>query len=185
MSFEQPASLEQRAAPKAAIDGTGRALRDWWKDEPAAPIPERLLYLLAQLEQPSRSTEGNHKMAPKSKRAESGRRRLGTRKEQLVAVRLSTERIKQIDAWAKGAGAASRAEAIRRLVNQSLVAAAQQPRRGSHKGASKATELASEEIDRRVDHSLPVEERERRKRQLTKGPQEFRDLRGDLPKPKV
>jgi hypothetical protein len=59
MSFEQPASLEQRAAPKAAIDGMGRALRDWWKDEPAAPIPERLLYLLAQLEQPSRSTEGN------------------------------------------------------------------------------------------------------------------------------
>src|SRR4051812_35514413 len=92
-------------------------------------------------------------MAPKSKRAKSGRRRLGTGKEQLVAVRLSTERIKQIDAWAKGAGAASRAEAIRRLVNQSLVAPAQQPRRGSHKGASKATELASEEIDRRVDHS--------------------------------
>jgi hypothetical protein len=124
-------------------------------------------------------------MALKSKRAEPGRRPPATRKDPLVALRLSTERIKQIDAWAKSEGVASRAEAIRRLVNESLDAAAQQPRRGSHKGASKATELASEEIDRRVDHSLPVEERERRKRQLTKGPKEFRDLRGDLPKPKV
>jgi len=34
LSFEQPVSLEQRAARKAAIDGTGRALRDLWKDEP-------------------------------------------------------------------------------------------------------------------------------------------------------
>jgi hypothetical protein len=127
-------------------------------------------------------------MAPKSKRAEPkkpGRGRPATGKDPLVALRLSTERIKQIDAWAKREGVASRAEAIRRLVNESLVAATQQPRMGSHKGASKATELASEEIDRRVDHSLPVEERESRKRQLTKGPKEFRDLRGDLPKPKV
>jgi Arc/MetJ-type ribon-helix-helix transcriptional regulator len=131
---------------------------------------------------------GNHKMAPKSKRTEpkkAGRGRPSTGKDPLVAVRLSTERIKQIDAWAKREGAASRSEAIRRLVDQSLVAATQQPRRGSHKGASKATELASEEIDRRVDHSLPGEERERRKRQLTKGPKEFRDIRGDLPKSKV
>jgi hypothetical protein len=127
-------------------------------------------------------------MAPKSKRAEPkkpGRGQPATGKDPLVAVRLSTQRIKQIDAWAKREGVSSRAEAIRRLVEVSLVAAAQQPRRGSHTGASKATELASEEIDRRVDHSLPVEERERRKRQLTKGPREFRDLRGDLPKPKV
>ena len=57
-SFDQPATLEQRAARKAAIDGMGRALRDLWKDDPTAPIPERLLHTLAQLEQPSRSTEG-------------------------------------------------------------------------------------------------------------------------------
>ena len=51
LSFEQPASLEQRAARKAVIDGMGRALRGLWKDEPTAPLPERLLHLLAQLEQ--------------------------------------------------------------------------------------------------------------------------------------
>jgi Arc/MetJ-type ribon-helix-helix transcriptional regulator len=126
-------------------------------------------------------------MAPKSKKAKPkkrGRGRPATGKDPLVGVRLPTERIKQIDAWAKREDVVSRSEAIRRLVDQSLVATTQQPRRGSHKGASKATELASEELDRRVDHSLPAEEQERRKRQLTKGPKEFRDMRGDLPKVK-
>jgi hypothetical protein len=124
-------------------------------------------------------------MAPKSKKAKPKKRgRPATGKDPLVGVRLPTERIKQIDAWAKREGAASRSEAIRRLVDQSLVAASQQPRSGSHKGASKATELASKELDRRVDQSLPVEERERRKRRLTKGPKEFRDMRDDLPKRK-
>jgi hypothetical protein len=51
LSFERPASLEQRVARKAANDGMNRALRELWKDEPAAPIPERLLRLLDQLEQ--------------------------------------------------------------------------------------------------------------------------------------
>jgi hypothetical protein len=51
LSFEQPASLEQRAARKAAIDGMSRALLELWKDEPAAPVPERFLRLLARLEQ--------------------------------------------------------------------------------------------------------------------------------------
>ena len=51
LSFERPASLEQRAARKAANEGMNRALRELWKDEPAAPIPERFLRLLAQLEQ--------------------------------------------------------------------------------------------------------------------------------------
>jgi hypothetical protein len=32
--------------------------------------------------------------------------------------------------------------------------------------------------------SLPVDEQERRKRRLTKGPSEFREIRGDRPKPK-
>src|SRR5262245_66132150 len=129
-----------------------------------------------------------HKMAPTSKKAKPekrGRDRPATGKDPLVGVRLPTERIKQIDAWAKREGAASRSEAIRRLVDQSLVGTTQQPRSGSHKGASKATELASKELDRRVDHSLPAEERERRKRQLTKGPKEFRDMRDDLPKRKA
>jgi metal-responsive CopG/Arc/MetJ family transcriptional regulator len=102
----------------------------------------------------------------------------------LVGVRLPPEMIKQIDTWAKRQGVASRSEAIRRLVDQSLVAATQQPRGGIHKGASKASEWAGQELDRRVDHSLPAEEQERRKNRLTKGPKEFRNMRDDLPKPK-
>ena len=50
--------------------------------------------------------------------------------------------------------------------------------------ASKARELAGRELDRLGDASLPADERERRKRRLTKGPTEFREMRGDLPKPK-
>jgi hypothetical protein len=51
LSSERPATLEQRAARKAATDGMSRALRELWKDEPAAPIPEHLLCLVDQLEQ--------------------------------------------------------------------------------------------------------------------------------------
>jgi hypothetical protein len=51
LSFKRLATLEQRVARKAAIDGMSRALGELWKDEPAAPIPERILRLLARLEQ--------------------------------------------------------------------------------------------------------------------------------------
>jgi len=128
------------------------------------------------------------KMASKSIKVKPKKRSRGrpaTGKDPLVGVRLPPEMIKQIDTWAKREGVTSRSEAIRRLVDQSLVAATQQPRRGSHKGASKARELASQELDRRVNHSLPARERESRKNRLTKGPKEFRDMRDDLPKPKA
>jgi hypothetical protein len=59
LSFERPASLEQRAARKAVIVGMSRALRELWKDEPAAPIPERFLRLLARLEQGQKTLSRN------------------------------------------------------------------------------------------------------------------------------
>jgi Arc/MetJ-type ribon-helix-helix transcriptional regulator len=124
-------------------------------------------------------------MKPKSKKVKPKKRgRPATGKDPLVGVRLPDAMIKQIDAWAKREDVPSRSEAIRRLVDESLVAASQQPRSGSHKGASTAREMAGQELDRLGDQSLPVEERERRKRRLTKGPTEFRDMRDDLPKPK-
>jgi hypothetical protein len=52
------------------------------------------------------------------------------------------------------------------------------------KAAAKASKLAGREIDRRSDKSAPAKERARRKRRLLKGPPEFRDIRGDLPKAK-
>ena len=81
-------------------------------------------------------------------------------------------------------------EAIRRLVELGLLSKdhpGEKPARkaGSRTGrSSKASELAGKAIDRLGDKSAPVEERERRKRRLIKGPQEFRDVRSDLPKPK-
>ena len=124
-------------------------------------------------------------MKPKSQKGKPGKRgRPATGKDPLVGVRLPDAMIKQIDAWAKREDITSRSEAIRRLVDLSLVAASQQPRRGSHKGASKASEWAGQELDRVADQSVPAEEQERRKRRLTKGPTEFRDMRDDLPKSK-
>jgi hypothetical protein len=46
----------------------------------------------------------------------------------------------------------------------------------------KAAEMAGREIDRLADQSATNEEQARRKRRLIKGPREFRDMRGDLPK---
>ena len=46
----------------------------------------------------------------------------------------------------------------------------------------KAAEMASREIDRLADQAATSEEQVQRKRRLIKGPREFRDMRGDLPK---
>jgi hypothetical protein len=42
--------------------------------------------------------------------------------------------------------------------------------------------MAGREIDRLADRSATSEEQAQRKRRLIKGPREFRDMRGDLPK---
>jgi hypothetical protein len=55
----------------------------------------------------------------------------------------------------------------------------------SAKAASKASEMAGQQIDKLVDPSATAEERQQRKRRLLKGPGEFRDLRADLPKKKA
>jgi NAD(P)H-dependent flavin oxidoreductase YrpB (nitropropane dioxygenase family) len=60
-----------------------------------------------------------------------------------------------------------------------------QPRRaGPHRGASKATDMASKELDRLGDASVTEEERQSRKRRILKGPKEFREMRDDLPRRK-
>ena len=53
--------------------------------------------------------------------------------------------------------------------------------------SAKAREMAGQAIDRLLGDagSLPVDEQERRKRRLTKGPNEFREIRGDLPGPRA
>ena len=49
----------------------------------------------------------------------------------------------------------------------------------------KAAEMAAREIDRLGDQTATSEERAKRKRRLIKGPREFCDVRGDLPKTKI
>jgi hypothetical protein len=44
--------------------------------------------------------------------------------------------------------------------------------------------MAGEQIDKLADTSATDEERHRRKRRLLKGPGEFREIRGDLAKPR-
>jgi hypothetical protein len=103
-------------------------------------------------------------------------------------VRMPPDELKSLDAWIKTQPAPrpTKAEAIRRLVEQALAGGAQPSQKRSKKSAAKAREMAGQAIDRLLGDagSLPVDERERRKRRLTKVPSEFRELRGDLPKPK-
>jgi hypothetical protein len=58
-------------------------------------------------------------------------------------------------------------------------------KRRSPKAASKAFDLAGQQIDKLADPSATAEERQQRKRRLLKGPGEFRELRADLPKKKT
>ena len=90
----------------------------------------------------------------------------------------------EIDSWRRKQGdQPSRPESIRRLVELAL-ASAQPIARLSKKATAKATELAAQAIDRVGDETAPIEEREKRKRRLLKGPPEFREIRDDLPKSK-
>jgi len=71
---------------------------------------------------------------------------------------------------------ALKAEAIRRLVERALVAEPPAPSARS-KGAPKAAEMASREINKLGDETATDEERATRKRRLISGPKEFRDMR--------
>jgi hypothetical protein len=109
-------------------------------------------------------------------------------KAKQVNVRMPPDELKALDAWIRTQPPPrpTRAEAIRRLVGQALAGGAQSSHKRSKKSAAKAREMAGQAIDRlfRDAGSLAVDEREKRKRRLTKGPSEFREIRGDLPKPK-
>jgi len=119
----------------------------------------------------------------KSKKVHLKRRgRPATGKDPLVSSRLPRSMIDQVEAWAVRNNA-TRSEAIRSLVEIGL-AGAQPMGQRSPKAVSKASELAGRQIDKLADLSATDEERQKRKRRLIKGPVEFRDVRGDIPKPK-
>ena len=107
------------------------------------------------------------------------RGRPATGKDPLVGARLPPALIDQLDAWASR-GSIGRSEAMRRLLERALAIESQDDL-GTAEG-QKASTLADRAAERLVDKSLPVEEQQRRKRALIKGPKEFREIREDLPK---
>jgi len=110
------------------------------------------------------------------------RGRLATGRDPSLRIRLPREMIRQIDEWSKQSGAETRSEAIRHLLGLALAGSQRTPRSAS--SASKASDMAGQVIDELGDPSATEEQRQTRKRRLLKGPKEFRDIRGDLPKPK-
>ena len=100
----------------------------------------------------------------------------------MVGARLPPALIDQLDAWASRESI-GRSEAMRRLLERALAIKSQDDL-GTAEG-QKASTLADRAAERLVDKSLPVEEQQRRKRALIKGPKEFREIREDLPKDKT
>jgi hypothetical protein len=102
----------------------------------------------------------------------------------LVGVRLQSEQLRAVDDWAaKQRPPVTRPEAIRGILELGLTIKTTS-KRPSSKHAVRAKELARNAIDNMSDANAPREEQEQRRRQLTKGPLEFREGRVDQPKAK-
>jgi hypothetical protein len=111
--------------------------------------------------------------------------RPATGQDPVTAIRLSEEMRAVVDDWAvRQADRPARSEAIRRLVEIGLAARAKAlpSRRLRNAHADRAKELASKTIEKVIDPVTPPEERDQRRRRLTKGPSEFREDRIDQPK---
>lgn len=106
-----------------------------------------------------------------------GHPRFTTELLELVQTRLEVQMIDELDRWSRE-HCMSRSQAIRRLLDLGLRRAPKNDR-FSHAARAKASALASEVIDQLTDAIAPEEERQKRKRRLTHGPAEFRDVRQD------
>jgi hypothetical protein len=90
-----------------------------------------------------------------------------------------------LDAWAaRQTDAPSRAEAIRRLVEIALSNELPSKPIARPGRRARAQELARDAIEKTVDPTASPEERDQRRRRLTKGPTEFRAARVDQPRAK-
>jgi hypothetical protein len=114
-----------------------------------------------------------------------GRGRPATGRDPVTAIRLSAELRATVDKWsAKQDDEPSRSEAIRRLVELGLKAKAPARPVSKPDRRLRAQELAAKAIDKIADPSALPEERAQRRRRLTKGPEEFREVRVDRGKGK-
>jgi Arc/MetJ-type ribon-helix-helix transcriptional regulator len=118
------------------------------------------------------------KVHPKKRRG-----RPATGKDPLVSARLPQQVIDKIEEWSASAEV-TRSEAIRRLVELGLTL--KTPARPVSKPGRRlrAAELAAKAIDKIGDPAAHPDERAQRRRRLTTGPEEFREVRVDRPKAK-
>jgi hypothetical protein len=87
--------------------------------------------------------------------------------------------------WAENqADIPSLSEAIRRLVELGLTVKAPAPPASKNDRRLRAQELAAKAIDKIGDPAANPDERAQRRRRLTKGPEEFREVRVDRGKGK-
>jgi hypothetical protein len=117
-------------------------------------------------------------------RKKRGRGRPPTGIGRPVGLRLYSQLEQKLDAWAsRQPDKPGRPEAIRRLLEKAL-AKKTLKRPPNKETVRKASALAAREIENLGDTSQPLEEQQRRKRRLIRGPSEFRDIRADQPKTK-
>jgi hypothetical protein len=120
-------------------------------------------------------------MVRPEKKARRGRPPSGGH-DPMVAIRMAKALIANADAWARANGT-GRSEAIRRLVELGLSVKTTAKQPSAARGV-RAKQLAAQAIDKMVDPTLHPDERAQRRRRLTKGPEEFRNVRVDRPKTK-
>jgi hypothetical protein len=102
-----------------------------------------------------------------------------------VVVRLQPDPLSALDKWAlKQGDQPTRPEAIRRLIELGLKADTPAKAARSTPNKLRAAELAAKAIDNMHDPAASTAERDERRRRLTKGPPEFREVRVDRPKVK-
>jgi hypothetical protein len=122
-------------------------------------------------------------MASSKKVNQKRRGRPATGRDPVSAVRLPADLTASVDRWAEDHDA-NRSEAIRRLVEIGLTFGATKSKQSPAARAERANELASVAIDELGDRTAHPDERAQRHRRLTKGPEEFRDIRVDREKAK-
>jgi hypothetical protein len=144
------------------------------------------------------------KVTPKKRRG-----RPATGRDPHVTSRMPSGLIAEVEAWA-AANDTTRSEAIRQLVEFGLTAKTKARPSGRRPPAAivadlaaetidslpprpiakpgrrtRARELARDAIEKMADPAASPEERTQRRRRLTKGPTEFREVRVDQPKAKT
>jgi hypothetical protein len=105
----------------------------------------------------------------------------------MVTLRMPPDLIADVERWAIDQNdLRGRSEAVRRLVEMGLEKGTRTlpSHRLQAAHADRAKDLASKTIENIMDPTTPPDERDQRRRRLTKGPMEFRNGRLDQPKPK-